>query len=116
LVRSFLPNSLTKPRLTPIGFYCIYTMKKLPLVIIACLLVSVAAWAGWSKPNPQSKNLYSRVSPSVSCSSDGKTVYLIYNSFVTEQVGYGAIIMYKSTDGGETWSEQIMSPTLNPAK
>jgi hypothetical protein len=90
-------------------------MKKLLLFIIPCLLVSVTAWAGWSKPNPQSKQLYSKLTPSVCCSADGKTVYLTYNSFVASEVGFGAIIMYKSVDGGETWSEQIMSPALNPA-
>jgi len=91
-------------------------MKKLPLFIIACLLVSVTTWAGWSKPNPQSKSLYSKVSPSVACSADGKTIYLTYNSFCASEIGFGAIIIYKSVDGGETWAEQIMSPGANPAK
>ena len=124
LVRFFLPNSLTKPRLTLIGFYCIYTMKNYPLFITACLLVSVTTWAGWKKPNPNAKQLknsnaiFSRLPPPIACSADGKTIYMSYISpdFQNLGNGYGSIILYKSTDGGETWLEQPMEPGLNPAK
>jgi len=91
-------------------------MKKLPLLITVCLLVSVIAWAEWIKPDPKSSNIYSKVSPSIACSADGKIIYLTYNSFVSSQIGYGAIVIYKSIDGGDTWAEQIMSPGQNSAK
>jgi len=124
LVRSFCPNSLTKPRLTPIGFYCNFTMKKLPLLIIVCVLVSVTAWAGWKKPDPNAKQLkntnaiFSRLAPPICCSADGKTLYMSYVSPDLGNVGngYTSIILYKSTDGGETWLQQVMEPGLNPAK
>jgi hypothetical protein len=85
-------------------------MKKLPLFIIACLLVSITTWAGWEKPNPEN-NLLSRVNPTITCSADGKTIYLCYNSYILNNPGYGAIFLYKSTDGGETWSEQLFKPS-----
>lgn len=115
-VRSFFPNSLTKPRLTPIGFYCIYTMKKLPLFIIVCILVSLLSgcdeWRSSSKPEPKSKpELQPKSQPeklnsetytrnlSVACSADGKIVYWISND--TDNF----VFMYKSEDGGKTWAK-----------
>jgi hypothetical protein len=95
-------------------------MKKLPLFIIACLLVSVTTWAGWSQPklSSQTKYLFAKFAPPISCSADGKTIYVSYLTpdFANQGSGYCAVILYKSTDGGETWAEQIMSPGLNPAK
>jgi hypothetical protein len=88
-------------------------MKKIPLFIIVCLLVSFFSgcdeWRGSSKPEPQPKskpepqpekpksNTHTR-SPSVACSADGKTVYWISND-----EKYNEIEMYKSEDGGKTW-------------
>ena len=85
-------------------------MKKLPLFIIACLLVSFFSgcdeWKGSSKTEPQPKSkpepqpqlqTHTR-SPSVACSADGKTVYWISTA---EQ--FNVIEMYKSEDGGKTW-------------
>jgi hypothetical protein len=91
-------------------------MKKLPICLtIACLLVSVTAWAGWKKPeqnpNTQVPNLISRSNLPICCSADGKIVYV---SYITTEGGFGKVILYKSIDGGETWAEQIMSPVLNP--
>jgi hypothetical protein len=91
-------------------------MKKLPLFIIACLLVSVTTWAGWGKSNPRAKNIFSSVNPTVSCSADGKIIYLVYTAYDSAASTSGAIILYKSSDGGETWLEQVMAPGLNPAK
>jgi len=86
-------------------------MKKLlTCLAIIGLLLSVTVWAGWEKPNPQN-NLLSRVNPTISCSADGKTIYLCYNSYILDNPGYGAIFLYKSTDGGETWSEQLFKPS-----
>jgi len=85
-------------------------MKKLPLFITACLLVSFFSgcdeWKGSSKPEPQPKSkpepqpqpqTHTR-SPSVACSADGKTVYWI-STVERDDV----IEMYKSEDGGKTW-------------
>ena len=88
-------------------------MKKIPLFITACLLVSFFSgcdeWRSSSKPEPQPKskpepqpekpksNTYTR-SPSVACSADGKTVYWLSND-----EKYNEIDMYKSEDGGNTW-------------
>ena len=94
-------------------------MKKLPLLIIVCLLVSFFSgcdeWRSSSKPpepQPKSKpepqpekpksNTHTR-SLSVACSADGKTVY-----WITNDVKYNEIEMYKSEDGGKTWT------TINP--
>ena len=125
LVRSFSPNPLTKPRLTPIGFYCNLTMKKLPLFITACLLVSFFSgcdeWKGSSKTEPQPKskpepqpekpNTYTE-SPSVACSADGKTVYWISN-YKGSQFLHFRYEMYKSEDGGKTWREITPYPPIN---
>jgi len=85
-------------------------MKKLPLFITACLLVSFFSgcdeWRGSTKPEPQPKSkpepqpqlqTYTR-SPSVACSADGKTVYWISTAEQSD-----VIEMYKSEDGGKTW-------------
>lgn len=93
-------------------------MKKLPLFIIACLLVSVTTWAGWSKPEqnpnmPLVQNLIAQNSLPICCSANGQIIYV---SYVTPDNGFGKVILYKSNDGGDTWSQQIMCPVLNPAK
>ena len=79
-------------------------MKKLPLFIIACLLVSFFSgcdeWKASSKTKPQPKN------PSVACSADGKTVYWISNDEKYE------IEMYKSEDGGNTWVKKYPYPII----
>jgi hypothetical protein len=100
-------------------------MKKLPLFITACLLVSFFSgcdeWRGSTKPEPQPKsktepqpeklksNTHTR-SPSVACSADGKTVYWITNAT-------GSIFrntMYKSEDGGKTWVVIYPYPPMYP--
>jgi len=95
-------------------------MKKLPLFIIVCLLVSFFSgcdeWKGSSKTEPQPKYISPQPetlkpnhpqSPSVACSADGKTVYWIcsgrYNS-IGNWYDTG-MTMYKSEDGGKTWVE-----------
>jgi len=91
-------------------------MKKLPICLtIVGLLFSVTAWAEWSKAIPQN-NFQSKVNPTICCSADGKTIYMCYNSYILDNPGYGAIFLYKSTDGGETWSEQLFKATSSPAK
>jgi hypothetical protein len=100
-------------------------MKKLPTCLaIVGLLLSVTAWAGWKKPDPnlkQVKNtnaIFSRLAPPICCSADGKTIYMSYipPDFQNLGDGYGSIVLYKSIDGGETWVEQSFQPGLNPAK
>ena len=93
-------------------------MKKLPLFIIACLLVSVTTWAEWKEPEqnpayPLAKNLIAQSSLPICCSADGKIVYV---SYITPDNGFGKVILYKSVDGGETWAEQQFFPALNPKK
>jgi hypothetical protein len=97
-------------------------MKKLPACLtIVGLLLSVTAWAGWGKPLSQN-NYLSRQNgtpPSICCSADGKTIYIltncVFNSSLPASVS-GAQVIYKSTDGGETWSEQVFNPSSSPAK
>ena len=83
-------------------------MKKLPLFITACLLVSFFSgcdkWRSSSKHEPQPEKLKSNThtrSPSVACSANGKIVYWISN----DPDNHNRIVMYKSTDGGENWIE-----------
>jgi hypothetical protein len=82
-------------------------MKKIPLFIIACLLVSVTTWAGWTIATPRLIAPASKYSPTVSCSADGKIIYLAVNDTLMDSSGFGNIRLYRSTDGGETWSQQI---------
>ena len=108
-------NPLTKPRLTPIGFYCIFTMKKLPLFIIACLLVSVTTWAVWKKPEqnpayPLVQNLTAQSSLPICCSSDGKIIYVSYTINVSYMKKYVTDIVTLPTDVpthmiGRLWSK-----------
>jgi hypothetical protein len=100
-------------------------MKKLPLFIIVCLLVSFFSgcdeWKGSSKTEPQPKskpepqpekpNTYTE-SPSVACSADGKTVYWISN-YKGSQFLHFRYEMYKSEDGGKTWVEITPYPPIN---
>jgi hypothetical protein len=92
-------------------------MKKLPTCLaIVGLLLSVTAWAGWKKPEqnpayPLVQNLTAQSNLPICCSADGKIIYV---SYITPNSG--KVVLYKSVDGGETWSEQFMTPVLNPAK
>ena len=96
-------------------------MKKLPLFVIACLLVSVTTWAGWSivtEKQYKSNYIFARTPPPIACSADGKIIYLTYVGADVSNAGsgYTSISLFKSTDGGETWVHQQFAPVLNPAK
>ena len=108
-------------------------MKKLPLFIIVCVLVSFFSgcdeWRSSSKPEPQPKSkpepqpekpnseTYT-AHPSVACSADGKIVYWISNARPNPgAVIWNSIYMYKSIDGGKTWveiEEPYPPPTYTP--
>ena len=81
-------------------------MKKLPLFITVCLLVSVTAWAGWSL-SPSSLKTINTLGgvPTISCSADGQIIYLAINDNV--QTHGGKVRLFRSLNGGETWSEQV---------
>ena len=96
-------------------------MKKLSLFIIACLLISVTTWAGWSNVTDKqfkSNYIFARTAPPIACSADGKIIYLTYVGADPSNAGsgYASIVLFKSTDGGETWAHQQFTPVLNPAK
>ena len=82
-------------------------MKKLPLFIIACLLVSVTTWAEWTQPTLALKTIVTKGTPTISCSADGKIIYLAVND--NGGTAFGDIHLYRSTNGGETWAEQIFA-------
>ena len=71
------------------------------ILILICFLSAATVWAGWGQPSTAIKVNPSKTNPSISCSADGKIIYLAISEF-----GVGNIRLYKSTDGGETWAEQ----------
>lgn len=63
------------------------------VLVVFCLLLSAVVFAGWGQVNQhQTPASYPGETSSLATSADGKIVYFCKDH-----------LLYKSTDGGETW-------------
>ena len=76
------------------------------ITIFLLTLFTLSLQAKWSEPSAKIENLRSNYSTSVACSADGKTIYVVMTVGVLNDSN---VRIYKSTDGGETWSMFINS-------